>query len=171
MKRLLVVVTLAAAAGQLTHAAGAKHTVDVPSSATKPAVRLRISQPFAASGWLTLLVKIEPDQDNRTLRVTLDSGAFYRASEIQIDGAGAPKSHFVTWKALPPGDYCVEATLTRAGGSVRTDRGRYSAIGFSATGETDARPRGPCFTQFDLAESMQLASTRPGAPLSSWEAP
>ncbi|MDP6581098.1 MAG: hypothetical protein QF681_10615 [Vicinamibacterales bacterium] len=171
MKRLLIVLALATSAGQLTHAAGNPQTVDPASNATKPAVRLHIRSPFAASGWLTLLVKITPDVANRTLRITLDSGAFYRASDIQIDGAGAPRSHFVTWKALPPGDYCVEATLIRASGAVRTDRGRYSALGVSANGDTDDRPRGPCFTQFDLTNPIQLASTRPGTPMSRWEAP
>ncbi len=170
MKRLLIVVIFATAAGQLTHAAGDHNTIASTTSATEPAVQVHVRHRSAVSEGLTLLVKIEPHPDNRTLRVVLDSSAFYRASYIQIDGASARRHHWVTWKTLPPGDYCIDATLTRVSGTVRTDHVRHSAPGFNVS-SADGRPQGSCFTRFDIADSMQLASTRGGPPRPFWEIP
>ena len=165
MKHLLIAsVILATATTQHAQAGGEQQKVASTSRRAEPAVELRIRSRFGPAGPVTVVVRIEPNPDNRAVRLTLDSGAYYRASVIQIDGDRAPRSHFITWKALPPGDYCVEATLTDASGSVQIDRRRYSAVGVSAVSTASGRPQGPCFAQAGLAETMQLAATRASSP-------
>ena len=162
---------LATAPGQLAQAAGEQQAVASTPSPVEPTVELRIRRRFAAAGPVTVVVRIEPNLDNRMVRLTLDSGAFFRASDIQIDGDRAPRSHFVTWKALPPGDYCVEATLTGASGSVHTDRRQYSAIGVNGFSMANGRPRGPCFAQRSLAGTLLSSTTQAGAPQPLWKVP
>ena len=54
---------------------------------------------------------VEPDADNRRLRVEADSGSFYRSSEVQLDGEKAPMLTEFRLKSLPSGEYTVMATL------------------------------------------------------------
>jgi hypothetical protein len=56
-------------------------------------------------------VWIPRDHDNRVLRVTLDSGTFYRSSDVPLEGERAPHSHTLVWHALPPGAYEVTIEL------------------------------------------------------------
>lgn len=64
-----------------------------------------------STGAIRVLVRIPRDADNRVLRVTLDSGAFYRSSDVPLDGDRAPQSHTLTWPALPVGSYEVTIQL------------------------------------------------------------
>ena len=57
-------------------------------------------------------VAIEADDDNRMLRVVAESDDFYRASEVQIDGATGPRVRWIDFRHLPSGTYEVSATLT-----------------------------------------------------------
>ena len=74
-------------------------TVRLPSFVTHSASLLR------AQIW------IPRDSDNRVLRITLDSGAFYRSSDVPLEGDRAPQSHTLVWHALPPGSYEVTVQL------------------------------------------------------------
>jgi hypothetical protein len=74
-------------------------TVRLPSFMTHSASSLR------AQIW------IPRDSDNRVLRITLDSGAFYRSSDVPLEGDRAPQSHTLVWHALPPGSYEVTVQL------------------------------------------------------------
>jgi len=65
-----------------------------------------------------LLVQVEPHPENRRLHLVLDSEALYRSSETELEGVEAPKSHFVSWRAVPPGDYLLTATVYRTGGKM-----------------------------------------------------
>lgn len=80
-------------------AANDELTVRLPSFLMRSASLLR------AQVW------IPRDQDNRVLRITLDSGTFYRSSDVPLEGERAPQSHTLVWHALPPGAYEVTIEL------------------------------------------------------------
>ena len=62
---------------------------------------------FRSAAAVRALVRIPRDAENRVLRVTLDSGSFYRSSDVPLDGARAPATHILVWQALPAGTYDV----------------------------------------------------------------
>jgi hypothetical protein len=68
---------------------------------------------------LRIQLSVEPDADNRALRVVAESVDFYRSSEIQMDGEQAPRSSVVSYRSLPAGDYSVQGVLIGANGRVR----------------------------------------------------
>jgi hypothetical protein len=104
MKIVSWTLTVLACCATLVHppvadAAGNEVTVRLPSVAT------RLSSAIRATVW------IPRDADNRVLRVTLDSGTFYRSSDVPLEGSNAPQSHTLEWHALPPGEYDVTFEL------------------------------------------------------------
>ena len=64
-----------------------------------------------APGSLRSLVRVVPNAENRTLRVSIDSDGYYRSSDIQLDGDGAATSHFVEFKDVPAGMYQLTAEV------------------------------------------------------------
>lgn len=82
-----------------------------------------------APGYLRSVIRVAPSGDNRVLRVTIDSEDYYRASEIQLDGAAAPMSHFIDWKQLPPGTYDLTATLIGPAGTRAEQRTSFTVLG------------------------------------------
>ena len=93
----------------------------------------------SAPSTVTVRVYVEPDADNRRLRVEADSGSFYRSSEIQLDGDNAPMLTEFRLKSLPSGAYTVMATLIDAMGDETVVR--RSAIVLSRFGEPSASRR------------------------------
>jgi len=84
------------------------------AQADKPGddLSLRMTPRFvAAPGYLRSLIRVAPNADNRLLRVEIDSAGYYRSSEIELDGASAPMSHFMDWKAVPAGKYDLIVTV------------------------------------------------------------
>ena len=78
------------------------------AQADKPAdeVTLRLTPRFvSAPGYLRSLIRVAPNAENRALRVSIDSDAYYRSSDIQLDGESAPMNHFVDFKGVPAGKY------------------------------------------------------------------
>ncbi len=63
--------------------------------------------------------RIEPNADNRRLTIVADGVAFYRSSEIQIDGEQAPRTFELAFRDLPGGEYEVSAILTDTVGRQR----------------------------------------------------
>jgi hypothetical protein len=68
---------------------------------------------------LVIRTSIEPDANNRAMEVVADSGEFYRASEIQLEGDRAPKTTTFEFRSLPPGEYAVTAVVVGADGRQR----------------------------------------------------
>jgi hypothetical protein len=95
--------TLACCATLLQPAAAMAGEGDV--TVRLPAVVTRLSSVVRATVW------VPRDADNRVLRVTLDSGTFYRSSDVPLAGNQAAQSHFLEWHALPAGDYDVTIEL------------------------------------------------------------
>jgi hypothetical protein len=65
---------------------------------------------FAGSG-VRVFVRIPAEPENRRLSITIDSGAFARSSEIELSGDRAPQAYWFDLRALPPGQYVVEAIV------------------------------------------------------------
>jgi hypothetical protein len=89
------------------------------TKADKPAdpLTLRLTPRFvSAPGYLRSLVRVTPNAENRVLRVEIDSERYYRSSEIELDGASAPESHFIDFKAVPAGHYRLTVTVMSSSG-------------------------------------------------------
>lgn len=63
--------------------------------------------------WIRVRVQVEPDAANRWLVVEMDSGAFYRRSDEQMEGDRSPRTRWVDWPDTPAGTYAVSATVDR----------------------------------------------------------
>jgi hypothetical protein len=68
---------------------------------------------------LVVRATVESDAGNRAIEVVADSGEFFRASEIQLDGDKAPHTTTIEFRNLPSGAYEVKATLIGANGRTR----------------------------------------------------
>ena len=62
-------------------------------------------------------VLLEPNDENRSLEIVVDSGEYYRSSTIELDGAGAARFHSVQYRAMPAGTYDVRVLVRGAGGA------------------------------------------------------
>jgi hypothetical protein len=81
---------------------------------------LKVS-PAVAFAPANLIVRtmIEADADNRAIAIVAESDDFYRSSEIQLDGAHAPRTNTVEFRSLPSGEYQVKAMLIGTGAEPR----------------------------------------------------
>src|SRR2546426_7283900 len=79
-------------------------------------LKLNVSPSVAfAPANLIVRASIEPDAENRAVDVEAESSAFYRSSEIDLDGDRAPRTNTFEFRSLPPGTYEVRATLMGPG--------------------------------------------------------
>ena len=79
---------------------------------TEPELQVRLSGHYAfAPATLRAIVRVRPDQDNRLLKVVADSETFLRSSDIELDGASAPRVHTIDWRALPAGTYEISIVV------------------------------------------------------------
>ena len=118
--------TTAALAGAPANAAVAQ--------AVKPAdeVRLRLSSRFVSEpGYLRSLIRVLPNAENRVLRVSIDSDAYYRSSDIQLEGESAPMNHFVDFKAVPAGKYELTVEVIGPTGTRATRHLDFQVLGLS----------------------------------------
>jgi hypothetical protein len=63
-------------------------------------------------------VRVTPDEDNRLLRIGVDSPEYFRSSDVSLSGADAARLHLLTLRELPTGQYSAFAILVDAGGGV-----------------------------------------------------
>jgi len=83
-------------------------------------LKLNVSPSVAfAPANVVVRASIEPDAQNRAVEVEAESPAFYRSSEIELDGDRAPRTNTFEFRSLPPGVYEVSATLMGPGETVR----------------------------------------------------
>jgi hypothetical protein len=73
---------------------------------------------FAPSN-LQVLVRLAPDDDNRSITIEADSEEFFRSSQIPLEGRHAPRSVLVAFRALPGGEYRVTASVFGSRGDRR----------------------------------------------------
>jgi hypothetical protein len=76
-------------------------------------LRLQVTPVAAlAPAFVTVRASIEADAENRGLQVVAASSDFYRSSQVEIDGAQAPRLSVFEFRNLPAGDYEFTAILT-----------------------------------------------------------
>jgi hypothetical protein len=64
-------------------------------------------------------VLLTSHQDNRMLRIVIDSGTYLRSSSISLEGDRAARFHSVIYRGLPAGYYDVQIELFDDKGSLR----------------------------------------------------
>lgn len=85
--------------------------VAVSGSATD-VVEIRVNgHYFAEPATVEIIVAVEPDQANRTLRVEADGDRFFRSSEITLAGSSEKRLHNLEFRNLPAGFYEVRAEV------------------------------------------------------------
>jgi hypothetical protein len=87
------------------------------SSVANEKLMLRVT-PNVSSAPSTVIVKatVARNADNRWLHIEADSGAFYRSSEVQLEGDKAPLITEIRLNNLPGGEYTVRAVLRDSSG-------------------------------------------------------
>lgn len=64
---------------------------------------------FSEPATVRFLVAVEPDAENRTLRIEADGTDMFRASEIALNGVNEKRLHAFTFKNLSAGHYTLRA--------------------------------------------------------------
>ena len=78
----------------------------------KDNVEIRISgRFFAEPATVQLVIAVEPNSENRTLRVEADGDNMFCATEIQLAGAREQRLHTVSFKNLSAGGYTLRAQV------------------------------------------------------------
>jgi hypothetical protein len=72
-----------------------------------------------APAHLTVRTAIEPEPDNRSLEIVIDSPEFYRSSTIQLNGDRAPRTAMVEFRGVPGGSYEISARVLDQSGETR----------------------------------------------------
>jgi len=98
---------------------GALLVIALPAGAGDK-LAMRVSPAFSYEpANLTIRLSIEPDSENRVIRVIAESEEFYRSSEIELDGDHAPRTSVFQYRSVPAGDYEVRSVLLGARGQER----------------------------------------------------
>lgn len=81
-------------------------------------ITMKVSPAVAfAPANLIIRTMIEANENNRTMEIIAESPEFYRSSEIQLDGAHAPRTTIFEFRSVPGGMYEVKATVRDQGGN------------------------------------------------------
>lgn len=89
----------------------------VPGSAADDRLRIEVTPRISqAPAQVRIRAIVTPSAENRGLRVTADSGEFFRSSYLPLDGADAAPITDTSFKNLPGGEYEVSVTLVDSQG-------------------------------------------------------
>ena len=89
----------------------------VPGSAADDRLRIEVTPRISqAPAQVRIRAIVTPSAENRGLRVTADSGEFFRSSYLPLDGADAAPITDTSFKNLPGGEYEVTVTLVDSQG-------------------------------------------------------
>jgi len=69
---------------------------------------------FIEPATVRILVAVEPDAENRTLRIEADGDSMYRSSDLTLSGAREKRLHSVEFRSLPAGHYMLRAEVRSA---------------------------------------------------------
>jgi len=82
------------------------------ATSAKDSVEIRISgHYFSAPATVQLVVAVEPDSKNRTLRVEADGDNMYTSTEMQLAGDREQRLHTIQFKDLSAGEYTLRAQV------------------------------------------------------------
>ena len=83
----------------------------------RPTIEVHVSPMVApAPATLRIRVTVPPNADNRVVAIAADSDAFFRSSEVALEGEKAPRNVMVEYRNLPSGVYEVRGVLVDARG-------------------------------------------------------
>jgi hypothetical protein len=89
-------------------------TVAIPGDA-RDVVEIRLhGRYFIEPATVRILMAVEPDAENRTLRIEADGDTMYRSSELTLSGADEKRLHSVEFRNLPAGHYMLRAEVRSA---------------------------------------------------------
>jgi hypothetical protein len=87
-------------------------TLTAVAGSAKDNVEIRLAGHFFAEpATVQLVVAIEPDAENRTLRVEADGDTMFCATEIELAGAKEQRLHTIQFKNLSAGGYTLRAEV------------------------------------------------------------
>jgi hypothetical protein len=88
-----------------------------PGSAADGRLHIEVSPRISqAPAQVRIRAIVTPSAENRGLRVTADSGEFFRSSYLTLEGANAAPITETSFKNLPGGEYEVTVTLVDSQG-------------------------------------------------------
>ncbi len=89
------------------------------AAASQP-VELRIrGHYFTEPATVQIAVTVEPDAENRVLRVEADSERLFRSTEVLLEGDTDRRFHTIEFRNLPAGRYTLRAEVLSSGSRVR----------------------------------------------------
>jgi hypothetical protein len=125
--RQLVGMSLMAA---LTLAPGALVAKDRVIAPSKDRVTVALSATIMSSdGELHATVRVDPQEENRVLTISLDGPLYFASTDVQLDGSNSKRVHDLWWRHIPPGDYAVTATVRVDTGRVFVEQRHMKVIG------------------------------------------
>jgi hypothetical protein len=75
-------------------------------------VEIRLSgRYFAEPATVQMIIAVEPDAQNRTLRVEADGDNMFASTEIQLAGDREQRLHTIRFKNLSAGEYTLRAQV------------------------------------------------------------
>jgi len=122
---LSVALAVAVAADAFTVPSAAASAPSAAASALRMLVTPR-SGPSPALIRIQLIV--EPASDNRALRLTIESDAYYRSSAIELQGSSSQRVHVIEFRSVPAGVHEVRGAIVDDRGSVRATAYEYIRI-------------------------------------------
>ena len=82
------------------------------AGSAKDDVEIRLSgRYFAEPATVQMIIAIEPDAQNRTLRVEADGDNMFCSTEVQLSGDKEQRLHTVQFKNLAAGGYTLRAQV------------------------------------------------------------
>jgi hypothetical protein len=66
---------------------------------------------FAEPATVRITVAVEPDANNRRLRIAADADTYYRESEVTLEGEKDKRLHTLEFRSLPAGAYMLTAEV------------------------------------------------------------
>jgi hypothetical protein len=84
---------------------------------------------MSADGELHATIRVDPQDDNRVLSISLDGPFYFASTDKQLDGASSARVHDIWWRHIPPGDYIVKAVVEATNGRKFIEERHMKVIG------------------------------------------
>jgi hypothetical protein len=86
--------------------------IALPASRASDVVEIHLrGHYFAEPATVQITVAVEPDAENRMLRIEADGDRYFRASELTLSGEQDKRLHGIEFKNLPAGNYVLRAEV------------------------------------------------------------